>query len=164
MSSVIHYSEKAKPIADAILKDSELLDHMDNDEVKTFKQKLETFVNAYNNCNDAKDLFKLIELFPDNLEEFEEQEKNQKISPQGKIILKLLKQYKVEQIDQELEIDIKKLVAKFEEKFAEVKEDLKKNDKDGIGERVIKWHDKFITLKNAEDQIEALSDFFFDLD
>ena len=165
MSSAVNYLEKAKPIADAILKDSELLNHMDNDEMKTFKEKLEKFVNAYKDCNNVKELFELIELFPGNLEEFEEQEKNQKLSPQGKIILKLLKQYKVEDIDGELETDIKKLVVKFEEKYAEVKDDLKK-DKDGVGEKIIKWHEQFSTLKDYEDQVEAFSELFefFDLE
>ena len=160
MSTAVNYSEKAKPIADAILKDSELLDHVDNDEVKTFKQKLENFVDDYNNCSDGKKLFKLVELFSGTAEEFYDQEEDQKLSPQGKIILKLLKHNKVDQIEEEFTADFKKLITNFEEKYAEIKEDLKKDDKDGIGEKIIKWHEQFSTLKNYDDQVEAFSDFY----
>ena len=127
---------------------------------------MEKFVNAYKDCKNAKELFELLGLFSDSTLEFYKQEENQELSPQGKIILKLLKQYKAEQIDEELEIDIKKFFVKFEEKYAEVKDDLKKNDKDGIGEKIIKWHEQFSTLKNCEDQLQAFSDLakFFDSD
>ena len=51
MNLSLAYAEKAKPIGDEILKGSKLLNHTYSDEVKTFRQRLEAFENAYKNCN-----------------------------------------------------------------------------------------------------------------
>ena len=159
MDAFVNYVEKAKPIANAVLKDRELLDHIDNDEMKTFKQKLKTFKKGYRNCKDLIQFFKLFELFSSIGEELYDQEEDKKLTPQGKIILKLLRRYNLDQIEKEFKDDFNKLITNFEKKYAEVKDDLKMDTKDGIGDKIIKWHEHFSTLKDYDDQNESFSEF-----
>ena len=159
MSAAVNYSEKVKPIADAILKDRELLDHIDNDEMKTFKQKLKRFIKRYKNCKDPIQLFKLVDLFSIIGEELYDQEEDQELTPQGKIILKLLRRYNLDQIEKEFIDDFNKFITNFEKKYAEVKDDLKMDTKNGIGDKIIKWHEHFSTLKDYDDQNESFSEF-----
>lgn len=154
----LYYVRKGKEISDQVLKEPVLKSNT-SPEMKKFKEDLEEFEKKYTSCHDMEELFDLVEIYSNATVDYYELETKGTLTPNGKIILDVLKKYHVKEIDDEFESKFSNtFVNNFGKKINELKEQLKAEE-GGMGNKILKWFEDVKALKTTEEKMEAFKEY-----
>ncbi|KAM7351650.1 uncharacterized protein ACRADG_004422 [Cochliomyia hominivorax] len=151
----IIYLTKAKHVSEDLLKDPVLKENH-SVEVKEFMERIKEFSDKYSTCSDMHDFFKLLFLFSRNTSDFYDKEKGNNLSDDGKVILEVLKKYKIHEIESEFERKFMEFALNLANKVKHLQDELKGEIED---DSKLKWWNEFKSAKTLDDRMEVLANY-----
>ncbi|XP_065357385.1 uncharacterized protein LOC135951628 [Calliphora vicina] len=143
------YAHKAANLSRLLLKDADLLANNDA-EVLQFKSNLTQFVANYDANKEAELVWDIMDIYV-NITDHYYDLPEAKQTLESKFILNLLNKYNCKKVETQLLKDFEPFVENFKRLFEDAKSVLEKP--------LLDWYEKFITLKDFEEKIDAIGEF-----
>ncbi|XP_046805972.1 uncharacterized protein LOC124419691 [Lucilia cuprina] len=144
-----HYGANVLEVCRNILKDESLKGN-DKPEVLEFKKNLTSFVEKYESNKNPQLMWDIIEMYSDTTEKYAHIP-DDKATPESSYILELLNKYNARDIAVKFASEFKTFMDNFVAMFEENKEHLEKP--------MLDWYEKFKTLTEYEDKLDAFTGF-----
>ncbi|XP_065357422.1 uncharacterized protein LOC135951667 [Calliphora vicina] len=143
------YADKAVNVSRLLLKDADLLAN-DQAEVLQFKSNLTQFVANYDGNKEAESIWDVMEIFV-KITDYYYDLPEAKQTSESKFIVNLLNKYNFKEVEAHLIKEFENFVVSFKQLFEETKSYLEKP--------LLDWYEKFITLEDTEEKIDAVGEF-----
>ncbi|KAI8121065.1 hypothetical protein CVS40_7852 [Lucilia cuprina] len=145
------YVDRAANISELLLKDATLNNAIDAQSVvQEFKENITDFLNRYHKHKEFEDLFELVELYSNTTSDYYEMTREQ-LSPDIEMIVKTLRKYGSQKLDQDFKVMYEQFVKDFKVEFRKIEIYLDKN--------MLDWFQQFATIEEMNARTEAFEKF-----
>ncbi|XP_046806003.1 uncharacterized protein LOC124419693 [Lucilia cuprina] len=145
------YVDRAANISELLLKDATLNNAIDGQSVvQEFKENITDFLNRYHKHKEFEDLFELVELYSNTTSDYYEMTREQ-LSPDIEMIVKTLRKYGSQKLDQDFKVMYEQFVKDFKVEFRKIEIYLDKN--------MLDWFQQFATIEEMNARTEAFEKF-----
>ncbi|KNC27103.1 hypothetical protein FF38_12691 [Lucilia cuprina] len=144
-----HYSKSAANISRLVLKDEAMIAN-DKPEVLEVKKNLTLYLEHYESNKKEKDLWDILDIYTDTVDKYIDMPEDA-ITPESTFIEGILKKYNAQDVILEFAVEFISFMSNFSKLFEEQKEHLDKP--------ILDWYEKFSSISDFEEKIDAFSGF-----